>query len=263
MLSLCLSAQACWQYEIGEFSKTFIQTGAWNDHYRGLQVGQTLQLNLHQMEAAYLSRNESQLNVTRTVSLKALLAKTDKPFETQKAQGSFTFNLDEKLFDNDYPGHYLRQIQQISVTLPTLVGPYQDVKSVLTQTKSSTLLKADIEGVKYLNDPTSGKGDNVVNNLRPSQQVALSKGLNDTGGVDIQFDNERYLPFEGTGAVSSWTLTFPRAKDETIDSKTLKADPGQAALLVKLDDVLIQMQYTASDGGESFAGEVKKTLPLQ
>ncbi|MCE1680996.1 hypothetical protein LWT40_23755, partial [Enterobacter hormaechei] len=44
------------------------------------------------------------------------------------------------------------------MTLPTLIGPYQNVKATLTQTSSSTLLTADIKGVKRLNDPTGKEG---------------------------------------------------------------------------------------------------------
>ncbi|SCZ67545.1 MULTISPECIES: insecticidal toxin complex protein TccB [Photorhabdus] len=260
VVSLCLSAQACWQYELGDYATTFIQTGTWNDHYRGLQVGETLQLNLHQMEAAYLVRHERRLNVIRTVSLKSLLG--NDGFGKLKTEGKVDFTLSEKLFDNDYPGHYLRQIKTVSVTLPTLVGPYQNVKATLTQTSSSTLLAADINGVKRLNDPTGQEGDatHIVANLRASQQVALSSGINDAGSFELRLEDERYLSFEGTGAVSKWTLTFPRAVDEHIDGNTLKADDMQASLLANMDDVLVQVHYTACDGGASFANQVKKTL---
>nr|AEJ87813.1 insecticidal toxin complex protein TccB [Photorhabdus temperata subsp. temperata M1021] len=260
VVSLCLSAQACWQYELGDYATTFIQTGTWNDHYRGLQVGEALQLNLHQMEAAYLGRHERRLNVIRTVSLRALLG--DDGFNKLKTEGKVDFALSEKLFDNDYPGHYLRQIKTVSVTLPTLIGPYQNVKATLAQTSSSTLLTADIHGVKYLNNSADTEGDatHIVTNLRASQQVALSSGLNDAGSFELRLEDERYLSFEGTGAVSKWTLNFPRAVDEHIDGNTLKADDMQSSLLANMDDVLVQVHYTACDGGASFAGQVKKTL---
>ncbi|KWB79374.1 hypothetical protein WL42_12470 [Burkholderia ubonensis] len=249
VVSLCLSAQACWQYELGDFSTTFIQTGAWNDHYRGLQVGETLQLNLQQMEAAYLARHERRLEITRTVSLLDLLGQAD--FNQKKATGSFDFDLSEKLFDQSYPGHYLRQIKSVSISLPTLLGPYQDVAATLTQTKSSTLLKADINGVNYLNgDQKQVSAANVVTNLRASQQIALSVGLNDAGQFELNFGDERYLPFEGTGAVSSWTLAFPRHD---------KSD-SQKALLDALTDVIVHVRYLALDGGASFAQQVEATL---
>jgi hypothetical protein len=246
VVSLCLSTQACWQYELGDFSTTFIQTGTWNDHYRGLQVGETLQLNLHQMEAAYLARHERRLEITRTVSLKDLL----DDFDTNKGNGCFEFDLKEELFDRDYPGHYLRQIKSVSITLPTSLGPYQDVKATLTQTKSSTLLQADLSGVNYLiTDGKKGTAHAIITNLRASQQIALSSGLNDAGQFELNFSDERYLPFEGTGAVSSWVLKFPRP------DKLPQSD-----LLARLDNVIVHVRYTALDGGESFAQDVEKLL---
>jgi hypothetical protein len=255
VLSLCMNVQACWQYESGDFSTSFIPTNAWNDTYRGLLVGETLSLSLHRMEAAYLSRNDRRLNITRTFSLKTLLG---EKFETQKKQGKFEFTLSEQDFDNNYPGHYARCLQQVSVTLPTLTTPYQDVQALLTQTRSQTLLQPDIDGVKHLNDNAKGSGTHVVTNLRPSQQIALSSGVDDSGTFALLAQDGRYLPFEGTGAVSSWTLVFPRAVDT--QGGKLKADPAQQAVLEALTDVIVQVQYTALDGGASFADAVEKEL---
>jgi hypothetical protein len=261
VVSLCLSAQACWQYELGDFTTTFIQTGAWNDHYRGLLVGETLQLNLQQMESAWLTRNERRLDIVRTVSLKNWV--DEKDWNKFKASGSLDFSLTEKLFDDDYAGHYLRTLKTVTVTLPTLLGPYQDVKATLTQTGSTTVLRANAGAVAALingrvSDAPAGT---LVQNLRASQQVALSGGMNDAGVFELQFSDERYLPFEGTGAVSGWTLSFPRATEETLNGgKKLAADDGQTALLAALDDVIVRVHYTACDGGTSFASEVKPLL---
>jgi hypothetical protein len=260
VVSLCLSAQACWQYEIGDFTTTFIRAGAWNDHYRGLLVGETLQLNLQQMEAAWLSRHERRLDIVRTIALKDLVGK-DK-WGAFKTTGTLDFALTEALFDNDYAGHYLRTLKMVTVTLPTLLGPYQDVKATLTQTRSTTVLKADKDAVRAL---IEGKGSaptgTLVQNLRPSQQIALSGGMNDAGIFELQFNDERYLPFEGTGAISGWTLSFPRAAEERLDGGgTLPADPQQAALLTAMDDVIVQVRYTACDGGATFANAVKSLL---
>jgi Tc toxin complex TcA C-terminal TcB-binding domain/Neuraminidase-like domain len=247
VVSLCLSAQACWQYEMGDFDTTFIQTGAWNDHYRGLQVGETLQLNLQQMEAAYLARHERRLEITKTISLVDLLGGA-QAFAAQTVTGQINFELTEKLFDEDYPGHYMRQIKSIAISLPTLLGPYQDVKATLTQTKSSTLLNANIDGVKYLNAQSGNKGGaKIVMNLRASQQIALSSGLNDAGLFALNFGDERFLPYEGTGAVSNWTLAFPRYKSDS-----------QQALLNALTDVIVHVRYTALDGGATFAALVEQ-----
>lgn len=93
----------------------------------------------------------------------------------KKATGSFDFDLTEKLFDRSYPGHYLRQIKLVPTSLPTMLSPYQDVPATLTQTKSSTLLKADVSGVQCGNgDLQQGSAANLVTNFRASEQIALS-----------------------------------------------------------------------------------------
>jgi len=246
VLSLCLSAQACWQYEMGDMTSTFIQTGAWNDSYHGLLVGETLTLNLQQMESAWLSRNVRRLELTKTVSLKQL---DSDAFSSLLSDGTTQFSFGESLFDNDYPGHYLRQIKSVTVSLPALVGPYQDVRMTLTQSGSRTLLKADINGVDYLNDSKTGNASNIITNLRASQQIAVSSGLNDSGLFVLNFGDERYLPFEGTGAVSDWQIAFPNATSSE-----------QQALLASLNDVIIQVHYTAVYGGSTFEQAVMKTL---
>lgn len=246
VLSLCLSAQACWQYEMGDMTSTFIQTGAWNDSYHGLLVGETLTLNLQQMESAWLSRNERRLELTKTVSLKQL---DGEAFAGLVENGITQFSLSESLFDNDYPGYYLRQIKFVTVSLPALVGPYQDVKMTLTQSGSRTLLKADIDGVNYLNDSSTGSASNIITNLRASQQIAVSQGINDSGMFVLNFGDERYLPFEGTGAISDWQLKFPNY-----------TSAQQQAVLQSLNDVIIQVHYTALYGGSTFEQAVTNTL---
>ena len=47
--------------------------------------------------------------------------------------------------------------------------------------------------------------------------------------------DDRYLPFEGTGAVSSWRLSLPR--------------PSNRFDFRSITDVVLQLRYTAIDGG--------------
>lgn len=65
----------------------------------------------------------------------------------------------------------------------------------------------------------------------------------------LNFGDERYLPFEGTGTVSSWQLSFPRYQSDE-----------QQAILNNLNDVIIQVHYTALYGGSSFENAVVNTL---
>jgi hypothetical protein len=171
-----------------------------------------------------------------------------------QSKGSCDFRFDELLFDEDYPGHYARQIKSISITIPAVVGPYQNFKATLTQLGNQILIKPDIDGVDYLLGGPGGGGiessklDSSIlrSNWRANQKIAISKGAEDRGIFALNFNDERYLPFEGTGAISSWRLNMPKANNR------LNYD--------NMSDVIIQLQYTACDGGETFASEVTKRL---
>ncbi|MDE9466326.1 Tc toxin subunit A-related protein [Xenorhabdus bovienii] len=270
VLSLCLLAETSWRYEVGDYQRRgFIKTTAWNDSYRGLLAGESLQLDLLQMENAWLQRNERRMNIKKTISLSGLLTASELQNQIEKKQ-SVSFTLNPKLFDTNYPGHYLRQIKRISlsISLSTLsVTPIlsPEISAVLTQTGSSTLTSADIEGVNWLYDPSrkTGSSKNIVNNLRAQQQIALSSLSEDDGSVakenwlyTLMFDDDRYLPFEGTGAISTWTLEFP---DKQVINKIFH-DPLLPVASWRLKDINIHVHYTAVDGGKQFAKAVKNKV---
>ncbi|MCK7318540.1 neuraminidase-like domain-containing protein [Enterobacter cloacae] len=249
VVSLCLCTEACWQYEMGDFQTHFIQPDVWFDNAFGLGAGEALRLQLQRMENAYLKRNERRLALTRTVSLKELFKQETEgeidPVQELITKGELGFELPVWLFDHDYPGHFLRQIVSVSVSLPGLLGPYQNIKAILTQTSSKILLKADKEGAHFLYKG-SGDAKNILLNPRVSQSIGVSHGMDDNGIHQLSFDgDERYLPFEGTGAISGWHLKFPRY-DRT----------PQQELLASLSDVIIHIRYIAMDGGPQFERDV-------
>lgn len=230
--SLCQAAEACWQYEMGDFTRTFIRSGAWNASYRGLGAGEELKMCLQQMHAQYLKNNKRELEIRKTVSLKHLNAKDPEANKTwaeiKKAlieDGACQFKLTQKMFDDDFPGqnHYMRRIKTVSVTLPGNFGPYTDVCALLTQNYSKVEMAATV-------------GSAVKENLRANQQIALSHGMDDNGHCQINFQDERYLPFEFTGGISSWILSFPNKE-------------AQSALINSLSNVVVHVCYTARTEG--------------
>ena len=230
--SLCLVAQACWQFEQADHTRTFIQNTLWNNQYRGLVAGESLKLNLLQMSTAYLQHNQRALEISKTISLRQLHRKDsnatmNKEWSALKTDllvnGTVDFELTQALFDADYPGHYLRRIKSISVSLPATLGPYENIKATLTQTYNK---------IQFSEAP-----DSIKENLHVQEEIALSTGLNDNGLFTLNFDHdERYLPFEYTGAVSRWQLAFPNPKD-------------QAILLGSLTDIIVHVRYTAKNSG--------------
>jgi hypothetical protein len=245
----CLAAETCWRYEMADYSARFIRPNVWMDSYHGFTAGYSLKLDLLKMATARIKRDERRLQLVKTISLKNLVTKDE--WDSFIEDGKLTFNLNEKLFNQDYPGHYCRQVKRLSLTFPGLLGPYQNICAVLVQISSATLLEPDIKAVEYLHsngtslDPDGGS---LVQNLRPYQKITLSHGLHDNGGSD-NVDDGRYEPFEGTGAHASYVLTLPR--------------PGeivQQQILESLTDIILTLEYQARDGGDAFATLVEETL---
>ncbi|WP_175650703.1 Tc toxin subunit A-related protein [Pseudomonas sp. Marseille-P9899] len=258
VVALCLNGEACWQYEMGDYQTRFIQPNVWFDNYYGLTAGDALRLQLLRMESAYLKRFERRQELVRTVSLKALFDSQAYPDTNWSAvlddlaegeSGSVEFELSARLFDDDYPGHFLRQLVSVSVTLPALVGPYQDVRAVLTQISSRTVLKADPRAMNHLYGKPDSDTRQILYNPRASQSICLSRGLDDHGVFQLDFNDERYLPFEGTGALSRWELRFPH-----------HGSAQQQVVLQSLTDIIVQVRYTALDGGPDFAAHVEGLL---
>ncbi|MDH0647774.1 neuraminidase-like domain-containing protein [Pseudomonas sp. GD03858] len=258
-VSLCHSAEACWQYETGNYDKRIIRTPVWQADRHGLNAGGELRLDLHRLEAEALLRNERHLELRKTVSLQALLTQGlvfdqgGEPIADWQAlrdvlakDGELTFSLSEGLYNQDYPGHYLRRLHSVALTLPALLGPYQNIRASLTQRQSRLLTRPDIEGVKFLSPELAqeqGDGRHVMMSLRARQQVCLSSADQDIGLFTSAETDDRYLPFEGTGAVSDWHLKFPRHAE-------------QAELLDGLSDIVVDVQYFALHGGTQFEEQV-------
>ncbi|MBF8733746.1 hypothetical protein IRZ59_25265 [Pseudomonas guariconensis] len=264
-VSLCNSAEACWQFETGQFDKRIVRAPIWQADRYGLNAGNELRLDLHRLESEALLRNERHLEVHKTISLQALLdkglvfTKDGTPVEEGvrlcdllSEEGEVVFSLSESLFNEDYPGHYLRRLHSVALTMPALLGPYQNIRATLTQKQSRLLVKPDIEGVKFLTPKATraedaGDSNNVLMSLRARQQVCLSSANQDIGLVGNPEADDRYRPFEGTGAVSDWHLRFPRHTD-------------QADTLASLSDIILEVRYHALHGGPLFEEAVEELL---
>lgn len=127
-----------------------------------------------------------------------------------KETGRCFFNLPEESFDLDYPGHYFRRIKSVSLTLPCVVGPYTTISCTLRLLKNSIRINTAIRDNRYPHDTDdqglpADDGRFIENNI-PVKAIAVSNAQNDSGVFELSFRDERYLPFEGAGAVSEWSL---------------------------------------------------------
>jgi hypothetical protein len=69
----------------------------------------------------------------------------------------------------------------------------------------------------------------------PIQVIAMSRPDADPGVFHLRFDDERYLPFEGAGAISTWRIELPQTEN--------------AIALSNVADVVLTLSYTARTGG--------------
>ena len=255
---LCLSAETSWQYEMGQFDTRIIRPNVWMDNFHGLSAGESMSFDLMNLEKEFLNRNERRLELTKTISLRQLFEAgtfvskacwKDVLVELNNT-GKLDFEFSQQLFDHDYPGHYCRQIVSVGVSLPAVLGPYQDVCATLTQTASTTALDPNVDSLDYLyGDKKEVPPPHILLNLRSHQQVGVSNGMDDAGLHQLMFGDERYLPFEGTGALSRWQLYFP-----------LHGSSRQHSLINSLTDIIIHVRYLAKAGGAAYTDAVLDRL---
>ncbi|MDN3657127.1 neuraminidase-like domain-containing protein [Ferruginibacter paludis] len=245
-------AERCFRYELGLNDSDYIQFGYWDSMKKGLQSGESLMYNLKQMEMAYYEKNRREYELTKYISLAQLDAVA---LLKLKGTGQCFINLPEELFDLDYPGHYFRRIKSVSLSIPCVTGPFTTIGCTLTLMNNS--LRTDSTSVadakKYPRKSTNGipaDDPRFRDSAGTSQSIVLSHGQTDSGLFELNFRDERYLPFEGAGAISSWHLQFPFAN--TKDKSGTKVN----TLLQQFDyntitDVVMQVKYTAREGGDA------------
>ncbi|MCX6320022.1 MAG: Tc toxin subunit A [Bacteroidetes bacterium] len=246
-----MEAQNCWQFEhIGGTGNgtppNFIQpAGYWNSLYNGLLAGESLQLDLQRMQKAYMDQHVRRFEISKTISL-ALL--DPNALMLLITTGSCTFDIAEADFAWDFPGHFCRRIKTVSISIPMILGPYQNIHATLTQMGSKLVSTDDANGIStvqsLLTSPQGSQTPSLQVNLIPNQQIALSQGVNDTGLFELNFNDPRYLPFEGTGAVSTWQLDIP------MDTNFIN--------YASITDVIMQMNYTALPASGSYQQAVTK-----
>jgi len=70
-----------------------------------------------------------------------------------------------------------------------------------------------------------------------TQSIATSTAQNDSGLFELNFRDERYLPFEGAGVISTWQIAMPQ-ETNAFEFETIS-------------DVIFNFKYSARDGGAS------------
>src|SRR5262249_24059566 len=135
-----------------------------------------------------------------------------------KMTGRCEIRIPEWMFDLDYPGHYMRRIKNVALTIPCVTGPYTGVHCRLTLLSSTTRVNPllSVPPAHCCNECTQDNpyvachhDPRVIRQYAAREAIATSTGRNDTGLIELNFRDDRYLPFEYHGAVSNWRIELP------------------------------------------------------
>jgi len=143
----------------------------------------------------------------------------------------------------------MRRIKSLSLTIPCVTGPYTSVNCTLTllQSKIRSNTQSSAQGDPYLESPI-GSDPRFFYNYAATQSIATSTAQNDSGMFEVNFRDERYLPFEGGGVISQWLISIP-PDCNAFDFETIT-------------DVIFNLRYTARDGGAPFAAIARSAATL-
>lgn len=223
-------AEKALEYERGVESAVSLKAGYWEADKAGLLAGESLLIDLQNLERRYIETNHREMEIDQSFSLAQI---NPGALIDLRENGTCEFSIPEFFFDIFYPGQYRRKIKAVRLTIPCVTGPYVNVGATLRITNSQIRKKPK------LNDELT------VVPLGRSVSIATSKAQNDPGMFEFNFKDERFMPFEGLGAISSWKLSLPK-NFKQFDYQTIS-------------DVVIHINYTAEED-ETFRGEIEKAL---
>lgn len=183
---------------------------------KGLTGSSRLLRDIYQLDQLAFQTEKRKLELTKNISLAQL---SPAEFQEFRETGVFRFHTPMELFDWDFPGHYLRLIKRVRVSVIALTSPTEGIHATLTSTGISKAILQN--GASFVNTEIR----------RPPESIALSSPLNTTGLFELQQDQAKLLPFESLGVQTFWEFRMPKASNR-FDYRTLA-------------DILLTIEYTA------------------
>jgi len=149
--------------------------------------------------------------------------------------GTCNFEIPEVLFDMDFPGQYFRRIKSVSISIPCISGPYTSISAKLIHKSSS-----------YRTLGTTDSSFRAFSEANFEQSISISSAQNDSGVFELNFRDDKYMPFERLGAVSSWRLELP-TEVKQFEYNTIA-------------DVILHIKYTAREGGDTLKNAANASI---
>jgi hypothetical protein len=209
-------------------AQDFVKFNYWDGGRKGLLSGEALHLDLKRLEMAYYDNNKRELEITRDISLRQL---DPIALLTLKSTGTCVVTVPEWLYDRDCPGHFMRRIRTVALSVTPPPPPGTGVYCTLSLL-SSSVRKSPLPKDGYLRQ---GVGDDRFTDYAGMiQSIVTSTPDHDSGMFEPAGQDNRFLPFEGSGAISTWKLDLP------VDYPLFDYDT--------ITDVILHIRYTARQG---------------
>jgi hypothetical protein len=233
-------AERAFRRELAVPDSDFIRFGYWDSLRKGLLAADLLLHDVRRMETAYLDQNVREYEIIKHVSVASLYP---EGLMALQEQGACFVDLPEAIFDLEHPGHYLRRIKAVNVTVPCVTGPYTSVPCKLTLLANRIRVDPRPTPQYAMTGPEDQRFGFNSGGIR---SVVTSSGRDDPAAFELNLRDERYLPFEGAGVISAWRLELP-ADFRPFDYRTIS-------------DVILHIRYTARDGGDMLRDAATKKL---
>ena len=217
-LRLARIARECLVFEMPAGTNVAaIGQGHWDSLQHGLLAGERLSADLRELDVIYTTEATHEREVTQHVALSHV---APDALITLRRTGQCTFRIPRWWFQRFDPGLTGRRVRTLSVSVPSVTGPYVGMNASLS----------------------------LQGQHRTRSAISLSTGVNDFG-VDVAANGDRYMPFEGLSleAETAWNFGFP-------------SDPQVAGRIVTdvepstISDVILHFQYTATFGAAALDG---------
>jgi len=242
--ALSMAKMAEQAYRAERTDEAMLDGSYWDAETGGLLAGERLLNDLQALERRFIESNYRQFEVEQSYSL-ALYA--PDALESLRLDGKCRFEIPEWFFNLTYPGQYGRRLKAVRLTIPCVTGPFTNV---------GAMLRLESSRIRFFDETNQEFREKTVP-LRHTVGIAASKAQYDSGVFDFNFRDERYMPFEGGGALSTWELSLP---------KTLRAFHYDT-----IRDAILHLSYTADfdprlrdtleEGAESLVAKLR-TTPL-
>lgn len=187
-----------------------------SDALKGLTGAARLLRDIYQLDQFAFTRNKRKEVLTERISLARL---DPVAFEQLRTTGRMVFDTPMEQFDSRSPGHYLRLIRRVRMTVVALVSPTDGIRATLSNA-----------GVSRVVVPAES-GFRAVSLQRGYDQLTFTASSSASTAIEMDPDPQLLAQFEGSGVDTRWLLDMPWAANTFAPAS--------------LADVIVSIEYTA------------------